>query len=156
MQYRDDWRLLRREGSIILRALFFSVVTAPAIVLFSVVMLHTLYGSLTGQFISEAESFTQNAPDGMVMVCREPDPALLQEAKIPPPSVYPEPCEKVPMSAKEYAAQSDSTLLFCWRVFAMLAFAFRLALWVGSESPSNLLSVISRKGKEITRCIRRK
>ena len=90
------------------------------------------------------------------MVCREPDLAQVRAGKIPPPSVYPKPCEEVPMSVNEYAAKSDRTLLYFWLIIALLAFVYKAIFWFTSESPSNLLSFISRKGKEITRCIKRK
>lgn len=144
MKFGDEWRILSQEAAIILRALFFCVVTVPAVVLFSVVMLFALRGSLTGQFISEAQSYTLNAPVGMVMVCRETKPAE------PPPSVFAEPCEKEPMSAKEYAALNDRTLLFYWRFFAFVAFFGRVIHWVMSESPSNIMKLLARLRKWLT------
>ena len=145
----SDKELLKREVLILVRVLFDCLVTVPGAVLFGIVILLSLNGSLTGQLISEAQGFTRNAPEGMVMVCQtaEPSRPALPGSFPPPPSLLAEPCTKVPVKTSEYAVQSDRTLLFVWRVIAVIAFGARMVLWAFSDSPSNLSKIKFRRKK---------
>lgn len=148
MNYREIFHFIVSAG----RVLFFSMVTAPAVVLFVIVLLLAGRGSLTGWYIDDARGLVGNAPAGMVMDCISEKPSPSLSEGVPPPSVNPEPCTKTPVDAARYAALADSTLLAMWKLVAIVALGFRAICWALSDNPSKLSNIVFRKKRDVTHC----
>lgn len=149
MNYREIVPFVASAG----RALFFSVITVPAVMLFVIIILISLRGSLTGWYINDARSLVGNAPAGMVMRCLDSEPSPTLSGDVPPPQyVKPEPCTKTPVAASGYASMTDSTLLAVWKLISMMALAFRAMVWASGDSPSKLSNIFSRRKRDVTDC----
>lgn len=152
MNYREILPFVASAG----RALFFSAVTAPAVVLFCALIITSLHGSLTGSFLDNARSLVGEAPAGMVMDCisEEPSPSLSEDVSLP--QYVKPPCTKTPVDAASFAGRSDSTLLALWKLIAITALGFRAICWALSDNPSKLSNILSGRKQDVTHCNRDK
>lgn len=149
MNYREILPFVASAG----HALFFSVVTAPAVVLFVIVIMTSQSGSLTGWYIDNARSLVGNAPAGMVMECTgRAEPSPVWRGDSPPPQYVKPPCIKTPVDAASYAATQDSIMLNLWAIIAIVALGFRTICWALSDNPSKLSNILSGKKPDVTRC----
>lgn len=121
------------------RVAFFSLVTAPAQVLFAFAVILMLAGSPTGQFIEVARSLVSNTAPGEIMAC-EPVP---QKAEWPPspPERTDVLCKQQPVDASQWIQQTDRALLDLYLTVSLLGFL----VWVCSNlSREHLVRLIRR------------
>lgn len=148
MNYRDILPFVASAA----RALFFSVVTAPAVVLFVIVIMTSQRGSLTDRYIDNARSLVGNAPAGMVMECTGSAEPFVWRGDSPPPQYVKPPCIKTPVDAASYAATQDSIMLNIWGIIAIVALGFRTICWALSDNPSKLSNILSGRKPDVTHC----
>lgn len=149
MNYREILPFVASAG----RALFFSVVTAPAVALFVIVIMTSRHGSLTGWYIDNARSLVGNAPAGMVMECTgSAEPSAPWTGDNPPPLYVKPPCTETPVDAASYAATQDSIMLNIWGIIAIVALGSRAICWALSDNPSKLSNILSGRKPDVTHC----
>lgn len=118
-------RILIQELGRYARFLFFCFVTAPAVILFALLICTSIQGSLTGQFIASIKSITDAAPAGMVLECKHQE---LNAKEVPPKYVLTVPCERQPVDIDVYSTASDKMLLNYWMSTGIIIFLVRLTV----------------------------
>ena len=129
--------LIRDAG----RFALFTLVFGPALLLYGIVIAISLEGSLAGQFVKEAQTLTEGAPDGKVMQCvthyepaprpRLPEPG--EEASPPPYQLPPMSfCHREPVDSDLWIKPMNATLLNLWLTGALFgaAVAFLAHLYI--------------------------
>lgn len=96
------------------RAALFSLVIAPAIVLFVGFIFLSFNNSIAGTFLSEARSYVADTPADKVRVClfkkQVQQVQVMESAELPPPSVYKEKCMTTLIDAGDWQQSADSTI----------------------------------------------
>ena len=116
--------LIRDAG----RFALFTLVFGPALLLYGILIAISLEGSLAGQFVKEAQTLTEGAPDGKVMQCvthyepaprpRLPEPgeeASPPSYQLPPMSI----CHREPVDSERWTKPMDATLFNLWLIAAL-------------------------------------
>jgi hypothetical protein len=119
------------------RAAFFSLVTAPALSLFTVVIMLMLAGSPTRQFIDVARSLVGNTAPDEIMAC---EPVALKAEW--PPSTQQRTnvlCKKQPVDASQWIQQTDQALMNLYLTVVLLGFLVWLSCNISSEHLARLL-----------------
>lgn len=131
------------------RVALYSFIFGPALVMYVIVMLATLQGSLSQQFLSSFHDLTDGVPAGKVMACvnenvmarsfsppkpgesLKPVPTALEKA---PPEVL---CQRGWVDSDSWARSVDATLRNVW----MTAVMFGFGVWFVSRG----LNLAARK-----------
>ncbi|ECD1430978.1 hypothetical protein GT04_004362 [Salmonella enterica subsp. enterica] len=111
------------------RAVFFSLVTAPAIALFVGFILLSFNNSIAGSFLGEARSYVADTPVDKVRVClfrkKVEQVQVMESSELPPPLVYKEKCMTTLIDADDWQQSVDSTIRQLYWKVAFLG----LVLW---------------------------
>lgn len=103
------------------RAVFFSLVMAPAIVLFVGFIFLSFNNSIASTFLNEARSYVADTPVDKVRVClfkkKVEQVQVMESTELPPPTVYKEKCMTTLIDASDWQQSADSTIRqFYWNV----------------------------------------
>lgn len=103
------------------RAVFFSLVTAPAIALFVGFVFLSFNNSIAGTFLSEARNYVADTPADKVRVClfkkQVQQVGGMESPELPPPSVYKEKCMTTLIDVNDWQQSADSTIRqFYWNI----------------------------------------
>lgn len=144
--------LIRDAG----RFALFTLVFGPALLLYGIVIAISLEGSLAGQFVKEAQTLTEGAPDGKVMQCvthyepaprpRLPEPG--EEASPPPYQLPPMSfCHREPVDSDLWIKPMNATLLNLWLTGALFgaAVAFLAHLYIHRSTTSRQMPGVWQK-----------
>ncbi|EBA8674109.1 TPA: hypothetical protein G9F11_005014 [Salmonella enterica] len=105
------------------RAIFFSLIKAPAIALFIVFLFLSFNNSIADSFLTEARSLVRNAPEDKVEVCL---PDYLSEQNLKELNISiknkPSPCEKIFIDAIDWKKSLDSSIRDAYWNIVVLGF----------------------------------
>lgn len=101
------------------RAAWFSLVTAPAIGLFTTFVLFSFSNSLAGTFLDEARSLVAGTPPGKVWACA-PSLNTAEEGRVPAPPVANPRCEPVMMDAAIWQQSTDRSLRDAYKFLVIM------------------------------------
>lgn len=101
------------------RAAWFSLVTAPAIALFTTFVLFSFNNSLAGTFLDEARSLVAGTPPGKVWACA-PSLNTAEEGPVPVPPVAKPLCEPVMTDADIWQQSTDRSLRDAYKFLVIM------------------------------------
>lgn len=101
------------------RAAWFSLVTAPAIALFTTFVLFSFNNSLAGTFLDEARSLVAGTPPGKVWACA-PSLNTAEEGRVPVPPVAKPLCEPVMMDAAIWQQSTDRSIRDAYKILVLM------------------------------------
>lgn len=111
----STWRALRS----LRRAAWFSLVTAPAIGLFTTFVLFSFNNSLAGTFLDEARSLVAGTPPGKVWTCA-PSLNTADEGRVPVPPVAKPLCDPVMMDADIWKQSTDRSIRDAYKFLVIM------------------------------------
>lgn len=96
------------------RAVFFCLITAPAIALLVGFFFLSFNNSIAGTFLNEARSYVADTPVDKVRVClfkkKVEQIQMMESSELPPPLVYKEKCMTTLIDASDWQKSVDSTI----------------------------------------------
>lgn len=133
------------------RAVFFSLVTAPATALFVGFVFLSFNNSIAGTFLSEARSYVADTPVDKVQVClikkKTEQVQEMEATEPPPPSAYKEKCMTTLIDSGDWQQAADSTIRKLYWNIVFLGFLIWCILNVNFSVVTEKIRAIRHKKK---------